>query len=378
MRHRLMTLALTGTLALVSQTTPLKAQDSCAAQPDALILRQSIPLADAMPEQSGAGPWPRIFHQKTVALTYEPRQQLLLAGVSPNGSPPRLRTDDLARIDVFPSGLHWEHDFRDVARTRIDPLTEKPDLSGLFVAGDNQLTLTLTDLLGPSWSTSNYTLEVWEPCQQPPVAAAPVESYDAAVAAVPVTDTAAATIIDLVPAEVITALMTAERGAALPTDEAIAALLAAVPTAASEAPTAMPTATPMPTATAGAVALAKVEALQTPLPVPATLQEALPAAASPVAAAVTENVTAPALPAPAPSGGRLWRLFFALALLVGGWCYYRYGGQWRDLLAQMQGLADELIPVARQHLLTLWHRYAEEHYYKLVKVVVENKASKRR
>jgi hypothetical protein len=376
MRHRFITLALTGTLALVSQATPLKAQDICAAQPDALILRQAIPLAEAMPEQSGAGPWPRIFHQKTVALTYEPGQQLLLAGVSPNGSSPRLRTDDLARIDVFPSGLHWEHDFRDAARTRIDPLTERPDLSGLFVEGSNQITLTLTDLLGPSWSTSNYTLEVWEPCQEPVTAvmeADPVESSDTAMTAFPLTDTAAATIIDLVPAEVITALMTAERGAALPTDEALAALVVA-----SEAPTVIPTATPMPTATAGAVALAKAEALQTPLPVPATLQKALPAAASPVAVPVTEDAATPALAAPAPSGGRLWRLFFALALLVGGWCYYRYGGQWRELLTQMRGQADDIIPVARQQLLTLWHLYAEEHYHKLVKVLAENNTSKRR
>ncbi len=361
MRHRFITLALTGTLALVSQTTPLKAQDICAAQPDALILRQAIPLADAMPEQRNAAPRPRVFHQKRIELAYEPGQTVLLAG-----SPQGLRTDDLVRIDAAPSGQHWEHDFRDAAHTRIDALTEKPDLSGLLVEGSNQMTITLTDLIGPAWSTSNYTLEVWEPCQQPPVAAAPVESYDAAVA----------TIIDLVPAEVITALMTAERGAALPTDEAIAALLAAVPTAANEAPTVMPT--PMPTATTDAVALAKVEVQQTPVPVVATLQEALPAAASPVAAAVTENAEAPVAPAPAPSGGRLWRLFFALALLVGGWCYYRCGGQWHDLLADLRVRADELMVLARYRILALWQQHGAKPYAELVRVVVENTGSKRR
>jgi len=162
MKCLLTTTALLGILTF-GQATPVFAQNACAdgSDPKAYILQQSIPLAEAMPKQVSSGPWPRIFHQRTVELSYTEGQRIIVSG-------PRegLRTDDLALIEVSPSGQRWEHDFRNAAHTHIDVLKNPPDISLLFKPGSNQLTLTLTDLIGPEWSTSDYTLLVLEPCQR--------------------------------------------------------------------------------------------------------------------------------------------------------------------------------------------------------------------
>lgn len=383
MRHRFLTLALsgtllTGTLALVSQTTPLKAQDLCAAQPDALALRQAISLADAMPEQRDADLRPRIFYQKSIELVYQPGQTVLLAG-----SPQGLRTDDLVRIDAAPSGLYWEHDFRDAARTRIDPLNEKPDLSGLLVEGSNQITLTLTDLIGPAWSTSNYTLEIWDSCQKPAdptvTEAAPADPPTAEVLAATETITAIQSVAPddasplenaavqagssempimatLIPAEVFAALLGENLATPVgePTPERTALL--------------MPTATP-------AVKAVQAATLPTPVRTVAGLQETLP---TPDVAVIIPVNEVPAGSAPVPSPHRLWRLFFGLALLTAVWWRYRYGNAWREPLADLRVRADELMVLARYRMLALWQQHGAKPYAELVRVVVENTDSKRR
>lgn len=377
MRYRLISFAMLGALSLTPMT-PVMAQTSCTGQLE-YTLQQSIPLADTLLEQTGSGPWPRIFHQKAVGLSYEAGQKLLLTG-----GPKGLRTDDLARIDVAPSGQHWEHDFRNAARTHIIPLQEKPDLSSLFTEGSNQITITLKDMFGPAWSTSAYTLEVWEPCQKPSEAITTTKAQDET------------SLADLFPPDMLAAIaenqvMTLSMpGETTPANimsaEAITAVTEGIEVTESQTMTTSSELSLTDSMSSGVVvAIAENQTMSKPDIAVSTLT-VVPTTTPPAtakAATIAQDDQYPGNEsttpvAPVQNQGSAWPFLIRLTMIAGaGWFLMRHRASLEERLPQLRETAMTALHNARQQVQALWHEYAEEHVTQIVKVIVENNSSKR-
>ena len=132
-------------------------------------LARTIQLAEAMPETASkltaenAG-GPRVFHQASGKLMVEEGAVVLLSG---SDVPSGFRSDDKITLDAQPAGKRWEWDFRSHDFLRIDSVGTAQDVTELFQSGANEVTLTLSDILSPVYSTTDYWLLVFAPCTPP-------------------------------------------------------------------------------------------------------------------------------------------------------------------------------------------------------------------
>lgn len=116
-----------------------------------------IQMAGEFPEQSGLPAAKGTFHSYTASLTFYHGQRVILSS-SPDGRG-AVCSDDVAMVQVLPSGKRWRHEFPNAARTHIEPIAPV-DVTDLFQAGDNTVTLTLIDLIPPAFASSPYYLLV--------------------------------------------------------------------------------------------------------------------------------------------------------------------------------------------------------------------------
>lgn len=133
------------------------AQSACPRIADAIPLVPEI--AETTSAQIG-----RDFYTTTRSFQFHAGQQAVLSS-SPDGQNP-VSTDDQVLIQASPSGQTWSHDFRNPARTRIVPLPAQ-ELSHLFVVGENTVTVKVTDLFVPNYSTRPYFLVLITRCATP-------------------------------------------------------------------------------------------------------------------------------------------------------------------------------------------------------------------
>jgi hypothetical protein len=135
-----------------------------------MIIDQVIALSPSVPVQASGSQRHLVFLRQEVELDLQAGQQVYLAG-SADGQGV-LVTDDLAHLEVSPSGLTWEHDFRNAARLQIIPIPPQ-DISTLFQPGRNQLVFTTQDLFPPEYRSSAYFLIILTPCAMPTATPSP-------------------------------------------------------------------------------------------------------------------------------------------------------------------------------------------------------------
>jgi hypothetical protein len=359
MNRLLATTTLLGMLAF-GPAMPAVAQDVCTgnSDPNAYRLQQSMALAEAMPKTQGSGPWPYIFHQRTVEVSYAEGQRLVLSG-----PPEGLRTDDLAEIHVIPSGQHWEHDFRDAAHTRIDVLMGEQDLSHLFTPGTNQLTLTLTDVLGPEWSTSAYTLLVMEPCN-PQATMATTELASALEPPgnndPPQPGEAAQPTLEAVALEATPVAQPSAPSQAMPAQEEASGAMKHGPYPLSSVIMRFPgegTETTMAIWTQEAAMARQPTAVSTPQPAAIATQ---PAASATLVAAPVIQPSAPGQTMPAAKGVTVWP-YLLLAVLGGAiWLINRRRAQLRPLLFLLREKAIIALRMATPYAQNIWKQLKAE------------------
>ncbi len=221
----------------------------------------TVQLAPQISEQASQGVL--VFHQNQMQVTYLEGQQVILS--SSNDGKGEISTDDLVEVRVLPSGEVFRHDFRNANRNAIVPILP-PDISELFVPGENTVELVATNLMRPVYSTQPYYLVVFQPCQTtiPTPMASPTPAPTAT----------------LVP-----------RPSATPT---ATATTTATATAAETA-----TSTPRPTETASATATPTATATDTAAPTASSIAEVRPTPTATDTAAATPTPT-PTLIAVAP------------------------------------------------------------------------------
>lgn len=140
------------------------------------------------------------FYTTTLSFQFSDGMQAVLSS-SPDGQG-QVSTDDQFLIQASPSGRAWSHDFRNLARTRIVPLPAQ-DINRLFVIGENTITVTVTDLFVPNYSTRPYFLVLVKTCVIPTATFTPLPT--AILTPVPPTPTVAATDTPIVQLLVVTA-----------------------------------------------------------------------------------------------------------------------------------------------------------------------------
>lgn len=104
------------------------------------------------------------FYTTTLSFHFSEGMKAILSS-SPNGQDV-IATDDQFFIQASPSGQSWSHDFRNPARTQIVPLPAQ-DISHLFVIGENTITVKVTDLFVPNYSSRPYFLVLLKGCATP-------------------------------------------------------------------------------------------------------------------------------------------------------------------------------------------------------------------
>ncbi|MCB0127947.1 MAG: hypothetical protein KDE58_37035 [Caldilineaceae bacterium] len=178
---------------------PAQAQAICPS-----IVR-AIPLIPEITEQSSSN-IERDFYTTTLSIEFRPGQLAILSS-SPDGQDPT-RADDRFWIQASPSGNEWSHDYRNAARTQIVPLPPQ-DISHLFVAGTNTLTVSVTDLIGPKYSAQPFYLVLFDTCPTPTPTVSPTATATAVPSAtatpVPPTTTPIHTATPVIQLVVITA-----------------------------------------------------------------------------------------------------------------------------------------------------------------------------
>lgn len=139
---------------------------SCVTMEDgkAYTLADMAPLTPSIPEQPGRAQGPSIFYQDTFTVTVKAGQRVLLVGLEPGGG---FATDDLLRLEALPAQKERSWDFRSADRMRIIQVKRPVDITSLLLPGDNTVTLTMQDLLGPVFSSSAYGLLFFDPCVAP-------------------------------------------------------------------------------------------------------------------------------------------------------------------------------------------------------------------
>lgn len=110
------------------------------------------------------------FYTTTLSFHFSDGMQAILSS-SPNGRD-SIASDDQFFIQASPSGQSWSHDFRNPARTQIVPLTAQ-DISHLFVVGENTVTVKVTDLFVPNYSSRPYFLVLLKGCATPDIVSTP-------------------------------------------------------------------------------------------------------------------------------------------------------------------------------------------------------------
>jgi hypothetical protein len=112
----------------------------------------SVLLAPAVPYSEAAGGQARgTFYQAAIDVDVGAGWQALLASTSDGSGD--LCVDDYFEIRAQPSGLLANHDFRDQAISRSEPIAPI-NLTYLLQPGPNRLEVTLIDLTGPAYSSS--------------------------------------------------------------------------------------------------------------------------------------------------------------------------------------------------------------------------------
>lgn len=106
------------------------------------------------------------FYTATLSFQFADGLQAILSS-SPDGQDP-VSSDDQFFIQASPSGQSWSHDFRNPARTQIVPLPAQ-DISHLFVVGENTVTVKVTDLFVPNYSSRPYFLVLFKGCATPDI-----------------------------------------------------------------------------------------------------------------------------------------------------------------------------------------------------------------
>lgn len=106
------------------------------------------------------------FYTSTLSFHFSDGMQVILSS-SPNGQD-AIATDDQFFIQASLSGQSWSHDFRNPARTQIVPLPAQ-DISYLFVVGENTVTVKVTDLFVPNYSSRPYFLVLLKGCATPTI-----------------------------------------------------------------------------------------------------------------------------------------------------------------------------------------------------------------
>lgn len=193
-------------------------------------ISQSVQIAEPIAERNGNAHPVGQFHQQHVVINLPSGSRVLVSGSSDGQS--GLCSDDFAEMYVSGTGNHWQHDFRSNGGiAAILPV----DVTHLFATGDNVVTLTLTDLMDPAYSSSAYYIVVFAPS----ATATPLPSSTSTPS--------------LTPSETARATATASATA---TDTATPTASATSTAINTPSPTPTPSATPSPTPTATEVMVA--------------------------------------------------------------------------------------------------------------------------
>ena len=157
------------------------------------------------------------FYTTTLSFQFSDGMQAVLSS-SPDGQG-QVSTDDQFLIQASPSGRAWSHDFRNPARTQIVPLPAQ-DISRLFVVGKNTITVKVTDLFVPNYSTRPYFLILIKKCATPTATFTPLPTVTPTP--VPPTPTVAATTTPVVQL-IVVAVTPSDTPIPLPTATVISA-----------------------------------------------------------------------------------------------------------------------------------------------------------
>jgi len=126
-----------------------------------LMIEQVSELAPPITEQPSVAQGTRTFFQRELEVTFQSGQQVWLAS-TPDGNG-MLATDDQVQITFLPSGHSYRHDFRNQSRTSIVPIAPI-ELTSLFTVGNNTITFTTQDLMGPAFRTTPYYQALYKHC----------------------------------------------------------------------------------------------------------------------------------------------------------------------------------------------------------------------
>lgn len=137
-----------------SLSTKVYAWGACPRFVDAISLVPEI--AETASTQIGQD-----FYTTTLSFRLSEGVQAFLASSSDGQSP--VSSDDQFSIQVLPSGRSWVHDFRNPAKTQIVSLPAQ-DISHLFSIGENTITVKVTDLFVPNYSSRPYFLVLIKEC----------------------------------------------------------------------------------------------------------------------------------------------------------------------------------------------------------------------
>ena len=160
---------------------------------------RTISLSERVPEQAShfktlESDGAHTFQQANTLVVLAAGEQVLLSG-SPEGS--GFVADDRLEVSVQPTNATRTWDFRNPERTQIVPIETPQEMTDLFQTGSNLVSLSVKDLMGPVYSSSDYWLLILEPCVVPlgdaPMLATALAIPEAAVVSSPPTATTAPT-----------------------------------------------------------------------------------------------------------------------------------------------------------------------------------------
>lgn len=135
---------------------------------------QSILVVQEVREQPSIAPGNHDFRQERTTFRLTDQQRVIIASTADgNGA---ISSDDLVKISAYPLGKVWEHRFADSSWTKIVPIPPQ-DITGLFRVDENELEISVRDLMGPVLSTRPYFLVIVESCLPPTATPVPTATF---------------------------------------------------------------------------------------------------------------------------------------------------------------------------------------------------------
>lgn len=137
-------------------------------------ISQSILVVQEVQEQPSIAPGNHDFRQERITFRLTDQQRVIIASTADgNGA---ISSDDQVEISAHPLGKVWEHRFADSNWTKIVPIPPQ-NITDLFQVGENEMEISVRDLMGPVLSTRPYFLVIVESCLPPTATPVPTATF---------------------------------------------------------------------------------------------------------------------------------------------------------------------------------------------------------